>query len=399
MKRHLQLFVEFFRISLFVIGGGYAILAVADSVFAKRKWTEEGELLDELPVFQMLPGIIATHTAVYVGRKVAGLSGAVTSVIAVAMPSVVIFTAVAMGYDALPLESPCLLSAFVGLRSALTGIIAATVIRSWVKATKDVFFYAVLAAACAALVGGVPVWAVLLAAMAAGLLCPLGTGPADVGTDPRGDVGTGPGGNVGTAPGDVGTGPGGGGVKTFRAAAWLPLLLFLKYGALCFGGGFVLVPMYLEDFVGPAAAFLQVSAEEFSNLMALTQMTPGPIGVNGATYFGFRLAGVPGAVLASAALLLPGSALMYLALASIDRFRTNRIVCGILRGAKPASLALMLVALWAFLGLSVFAGGAFSALAAALVLLSLVLTLKKWINPVWLIVLMALAAVAVRTVG
>ena len=64
MRRHFQLFVEFFKISLFVIGGGYAIIAVADSVFAKKKWTEEGELLDELPVFQMLPGIIATHTAV-----------------------------------------------------------------------------------------------------------------------------------------------------------------------------------------------------------------------------------------------------------------------------------------------------------------------------------------------
>lgn len=383
MKRYALLFVEFFRISLFVIGGGYAILAVADSVFAKRKWIAEGELLDELPVFQMLPGIIATHTAVYVGRKVAGLPGAAVSVAAVALPSVVIFTAVAMGYDALPLDNPYLLSAFVGLRSALTGIIAATVIRSWVKATKDVFFYAVLAAACAALFGGVPVWIVLLAAMAAGLLCPLGTGPADVGTDP----------------GNVGTGPGGGGTKTFRAVAWLPLLLFLKYGALCFGGGFVLVPMYIEDFVGPAASFLQVPAEEFSNLMALTQMTPGPIGVNGATYFGFRLAGILGAALASAALLLPGSALMYLALASIDRFRTNRIVCGILRGAKPASLALMLVALWAFLGLSVLADGSFHGLAAALVLVSLALTLRKTVGPVLLIVLMALAAVAVRTVG
>lgn len=377
MKRHLQLFVEFFKISLFVIGGGYAIIAVADSVFAKRKWTQEGELLDELPVFQMLPGIIATHTAVYVGRKVAGLPGAIVSVMAVALPSVVIFTAVAMGYDALPLDNLYLLSAFVGLRSALTGIIAATVIRSWTKATKDVFFYAVLVAACAALVGGVPVWGVLLASMASGLLWPLGTGPQNAGTGPK----------------NAGTGPG---TKTFRAAAWLPLLLFLKYGALCFGGGFVLVPMYIEDFVGPAAAFLQVSAEEFSNLMALTQMTPGPIGVNGATYFGFRLAGVPGAVLASAALLLPGSALMYLALASIDRFRTNRIVCGILRGAKPASLALMLVALWAFLGLSVWAGGAFSALATVLVLVSLVATLKKLISPVLLIVLMAFAAVLLR---
>ena len=373
MRRHLQLFAEFFKISLFVIGGGYAILAVADQAFAKRKWTAEGELLDELPVFQMLPGIIATHTAVYVGRKVAGLSGAVTGVIAVALPSVAIFTAVAMGYDALPLDNPHLLSAFVGLRAALTGIIAATVVRSWTRTTKDVFFFAVLAASLSALFGGVPVWVVLVASMATGLLAP-----------------------AGTALGAQGTPPDGGVKKTFRSAAWLPLLLFLKYGLLCFGGGFVLVPMYIEDFVGPAAAFLQVSAEEFSNLMALTQMTPGPIGVNGATYFGFRLAGVPGAVLASAALLLPGSALMYLALASIDRFRTNRLVRGVLRGAKPASLALMVSALWAFLGLSVWAGGAFHAVAAALVLFSLVATLKRLVGPVLLIVLMALAATLLR---
>ena len=370
MRRHFQLFVEFFKISLFVIGGGYAIIAVADSVFAKKKWTEEGELLDELPVFQMLPGIIATHTAVYVGRKVAGLSGAVTAVVAVALPSVAIFTAVAMGYDALPLDNPLLLSAFVGLRAALTGIIAATVVRSWTRATKGGFFSVVLAASLAALFGGVPVWAVLVAAMAAGLACSTGTDPQNAGTGPK--------------------------TKTFRAAAWLPLLMFLKYGLLCFGGGFVLVPMYIEDFVGPAAAFLRIPAEEFSNLMALTQMTPGPIGVNGATYFGFRLAGVPGAVLASAALLLPGSALMYFALSSIDRFRTNRIVCGILRGAKPASLALMLSALWAFLGLSVWAGGAFHVGATVLTAVSLVATLKKWVNPVLLIVLMASISLALR---
>ena len=369
MNRLFWLFVEFFRISLFVVGGGYAIIAVADQAFAKRKWTEEGELLEELPVFQMLPGLIATHTAVYVGRKVAGLPGAVTGVVAVALPSVVIFTAVAMGYDALPLGSPSLLSAFVGLRCALAGIIAATVVRSWAKAAKDAFFFAVLAGSCAALACGAPVWAVLHVAMAAGLLCQAGAG---------------------------GAGPAARGARTFRAAAWLPILLFLRYGALCFGGGFVLVPMYVEDFVGPAAAFLQVSAEEFSNLMALTQMTPGPIGVNGATYFGFRLAGVPGAMLASAALLLPGSALMYLALASIDRFRASRVVRGVLRGAKPASLALMLVALWTFLGLSVTAGGAFRPVAAALVLVSLALTLKKAVGPVPLIVLVSLASLAAR---
>ena len=242
----------------------------------------------------MVPGLIATHTAVYVGRKVAGRIGAFVAVLAVAWPSVVIFTFVSAGYDSLPIDSPLVKSAFLGLRSALTGIIAATIIRGWSKNLNDVFSYSLAAVSLAALTLGVDVWLVLVCAMAAGLA------------------------NVGA--------------RTKFRSSLLPLLLFMKYGALCFGGGFVLVPMYIEDFVGPSAAFLQVTAEEFSNLMALTQMTPGPIGVNGATYFGFRLAGVPGAVFASAALLLPGSVLAYFAFASLDRFRSSAIVRGILRG-------------------------------------------------------------------
>ena len=72
------LFWEMFKIALCVVGGGFAILAVADEVFAKkRKWTEEGEIVSHLPIFQMIPGIIAGNTAVYVGRKVAGIPGAI----------------------------------------------------------------------------------------------------------------------------------------------------------------------------------------------------------------------------------------------------------------------------------------------------------------------------------
>ena len=121
MKNLLLLFWEFSKISLFVIGGGYAIIAVADQALSRRGWTEEGELLDRLPVFQMVPGLIATHTAVYVGRKVAGRIGAFVAVLAVAWPSVVIFTFVSAGYDSLPIDSPLVKSAFLGLRSALTG--------------------------------------------------------------------------------------------------------------------------------------------------------------------------------------------------------------------------------------------------------------------------------------
>ena len=321
MRRLAQLFWELFKISLFVVGGGYAIIVVADDVFAKRGWTKEGEIVGQLPVFQMVPGIIATHVAVYVGSKVAGRVGAAVGVAAVALPSVVIFTLVSMGYDSIPLDSPRLVSAFTGLRAALAGVVAATVIRGWRKNVDGVFAYAVVAAAVLAIgFFGVAVAWVILAAMALGLAVP------EAGAPGKGE---------GRPP------------RRFRSS-WLPLLLFLKYGALCFGGGFVLVPMYVQDFVGPGAAWLQISSEEFANLMALTQMTPGPIGVNGATFFGYRLAGVPGAVMASAALLLPGSLVLYFVLRSLDRFRENRVVRGIMRGARPASVALMLCALWAF---------------------------------------------------
>ena len=368
MVRVLRLFLELFTLSLFVVGGGYAMIAVADDVFAKRGWTKEGEIVDRLPVFQMIPGLIATHIAVFVGRRVAGLLGATVGVAAVALPSVAIFTFVSAGYDALPLDNAALKSVFVGLRAGLSGIIAATIVRSWRRSLPDVFAYCVGALALAAVVCGVGVPWVLVAAMVAGVGITRG-GARESGCGGARESGR--------------------GAKKF-CASWLPLLLFLKYGSLCFGGGFVLVPMYIEDFVGPSAAFLNVTADEFANLMALTQMTPGPIGVNGATYFGFRLAGVAGAVLASAALLLPGSLLAYAVFGSLERFRENAVVRGILRGVRPASVALMLVALWAFAKMSVLCEGGVNFAGAAIAALSLAAMLSRRVNVVAIIALSAL---------
>ena len=357
MKRLASLFWELFRISLFVIGGGYAIIAVADDVFAKRGWTEEGELVDKLPVFQMVPGLVATHTAVYVGNNVAGGLGSLVGVVAVAIPSIAIFSFVSAGYASIPLDNKWIVAAFVGLRSALTGIIAATVLRS-AKKLMNPFSAALFLLSFAALtVWGAPVWAVLLASMLVGMSSEFV--------------------------------PAGGGRK-FQTPAWLGTLLFLKYGILCFGGGFVLVPMYIEDFVGASAPYLQISADEFSNLMALTQMTPGPIGVNGATFFGYRLAGTLGAVAASASLLLPGSFLAFLAFRSLDRFKSSRAVRGLLAGVRPASVALMSVALWAFAKMCVFdADMDIDCLAVLLVAVTAFIAYRKMMNIVLLIVLCA----------
>lgn len=330
MTRLARLFFEMFRIALFVVGGGYAIIAVADDVFSRKlKWTKEGELVDVLSLFQTFPGIMAGHCAVYVGRKVAGPLGSAVALAGIALPSLIIFLLVSMGYEAIPVDNKWLVAAFGGLRAALTGVIAGMIVRNWTKSVRGVYGYAAMLAALALLLGGVNPALVLVAAMAAGVA-------------------------VEFAPRD-------GASRRFNSLGVI-VPVFLKYGALAFGGGYVLVPMYIRDFVGDGASWLHLPAEEFANLMALTQMTPGPIGINAATFFGFRLGGVLGAVLATVALVLPGSLLLSLALASIERFSESRVVKGIFAGVRPATIALMLSAVWSFAGMSLWsrAGGGLS---------------------------------------
>ena len=135
-------------------------------------------------------------------------------------------------------------------------------------------------------------------------------------------------------------------------------------------------------------------------MMALTQMTPGPIGVNAATFFGYRLAGVLGAIVASAALLLPGSLLAFVAFRSLERFSASRVVKGLLAGVRPASIALMAVALWAFAKMCVVTVGddgvAFSPVAAVLVVAACAGTLSRRIGVVKIVLLCALASLAVH---
>lgn len=359
MRRYLSLFWEFLKISLFVVGGGYAIIVVADEVFGRKlKWLKEGELLDHLPVFQMVPGLIAGNTAIYTGLKVAGRLGAVVALVAVALPSFLIFLGVSCGYAFLPVGNPWVESALLGLRAALTGVVFGTLVKGWRRSVVGAYGYVTVAVSAALLVGcSVNVVAVLLAAMAAGVLWAFGGGAMPSRDEASGGLALAP-----LAPAR----------RTLLAAGGLAALAavtllcgrifwtFVKFGLLGFGGGFVLVPVYLQEFVGPGAPLLQLAAEEFSNLMALTQVTPGPVSVNAATFFGYRLGGVPGAAVATAALLLPSLFLLTLALTGLERWKRSHFVQGLLWGVKPATNALMLKAGIVFAGMSIWSrsGGA-----------------------------------------
>lgn len=168
----IQLFVEYFKISLFVVGGGYAIIIAADGVFGRRlKWLEEGELLSHLPIFQTVPGLIAGNSAIYLGTKVAGMLGAFVALVAIALPSLVIIIAIAMGFEWFSTENPFVQGAFIGLRSALCGIVLATIIKSWKKLANSVYAYVCAPLYCIAIIGWkVPAKYLLLGAILFGVV-------------------------------------------------------------------------------------------------------------------------------------------------------------------------------------------------------------------------------------
>lgn len=116
--------------------------------------------------------------------------------------------------------------------------------------------------------------------------------------------------------------------------------IFLRMGAVTFGGGFVMIPL-IESEVVESRHWL--SHQEFADATALGQITPGPVLIT-ATFIGYRVAGTLGALVATICIFLPSFLMTMAAGASLRRFRTNEIVQSFLRGVTPAVVGLLVAA-------------------------------------------------------
>lgn len=116
--------------------------------------------------------------------------------------------------------------------------------------------------------------------------------------------------------------------------------IFLRMGAVTFGGGYVMIPL-IESEVVEHRAWL--SPQEFADATALGQITPGPVLIT-ATFIGYRVAGTLGALVATISIFLPSFLMTIAAGASLRRFRTNEIVQSFLRGVTPAVVGLLVAA-------------------------------------------------------
>lgn len=114
-------------------------------------------------------------------------------------------------------------------------------------------------------------------------------------------------------------------------------LQFFHVGVFSFGGGYATLP-FLYDI---ADKFHWYSVKQLTDMLAISSITPGPVGVNVATFAGFTTSGILGSLVATTAIILPSYIIVTIVFKVIDKFRTNRNVKGAIRGLKPAGCALL----------------------------------------------------------
>ncbi len=116
---------------------------------------------------------------------------------------------------------------------------------------------------------------------------------------------------------------------------------FIKTGLFSVGGGLATLP-FLYEMSGKHPDWFTTA--DIADMIAISESTPGPIGINMSTYAGFRTAGIPGGILASLALALPSVIIILIIARFLAKFRTNKLVEGAFYGLRPASLAMISVA-------------------------------------------------------
>ncbi len=125
---------------------------------------------------------------------------------------------------------------------------------------------------------------------------------------------------------------------------------FFQIGLFSIGGGMATVPFLLDL----ATRYDWYTASEFANMVAISQSTPGPLGINMATYAGYQAGGVLGAFISTGALVLPALFIIVIIAKFMSNFSDHPTVKAIFSGIRPVVAALILYAVWELCLLSLF---------------------------------------------
>ena len=363
----IEVFALFLRLGFTAFGGPAAHISIMhDEVVERRKWLSHQDFLDLLGATNLIPGPNSTEMAIHIGYRRAGYPGLVLGGLGFILPAMLIVLALAWLYQrfgTLP-QAGWLL---YGIKPVVIAIIiqalwklAPTAAGTWgrrILALAVLVLYFVGVNELALLFGGGLLYMLavnfsrLRHTSAAALLAPLG------------------------------------GLSTSLNAA-LPLLAttpfslpvlfltFLKIGAVLYGGGYVLLAFLNAEFVERLG---WLTESQVLDAIAIGQVTPGPL-FTSATFIGYQLGGVPGALLATLGIFLPSFIFVLVSNPYIPRMRNSAWLGALLDGVNAAAFALIAAVIW-----EIGRASLVDVLSVLIALVALVLLLRFKVNSTWLI--------------
>jgi chromate transporter len=361
----LELALLFLKLGTVAFGGPPAHLALMEEeVVSRRGWLTRDQFLDFLGATNLIPGPNSTEMAIHIGRAQVGWPGLLVGGVSFILPASIMVTALAWAYVRFG-SVPQVSGVLYGVKPVVIALIVQAVFKLGKSAVKSaslavVGMLAVLATALGedqlAVLAGGGVMAALVYWLQSGKRTPSAAVFLSARTGASGVAA---------------------GATVVAAFGRAPLfLVFLKIGAILFGGGYVLVPLLRSNLV---ARLGWISERQLLDAIAVGQVTPGPLSTT-ATFIGYLLGGFPGAVIATVAIFLPAFFLVAISGPLVPRLRQSPIAGAVLDGVNVGALALIAVVTW-----QLFRSAVVDWTTLVLAGLSLFLLIRYRINSVWLV--------------
>lgn len=307
----------FGRLGFVAFGGPAAHIAMMhDEVVTRRRWLSDDAFVDLIGVTNLIPGPNSTEMTMHVGRVRAGWRGLIVAGASFILPAAAIVLACAVAYVRYG-QTPNGQALLYGVKPVVLAIIGQALVKLGRTAlSAGRLQWIVCAAAVAAyLLGGNEIAILLLGALV--VLAWRTLGPA-----------TGPTGIAAVL------------LATEQAASLglgRILAVFLKIGAVLYGSGYVLLAFLRSDLVTRLDV---LTNQQLLDAVAIGQFTPGPL-LTTATFIGYVLAGVPGAVVATIGIFLPAFCFVAAIGPHVERLRERPWTAALLDGVNAAAVGLM----------------------------------------------------------
>jgi chromate transporter len=330
MTRLSELAGLFLKLGVTAFGGPAAHIAMMeDEVVRRRGWISREDFLDLLGATNLIPGPNSTEMAIHIGHRQAGWAGLLTAGICFIFPAMLIVGVLSWAYVRFG-NMPQAEGLLYGVKPVVLAIVLQAVWRLGRSALKTKLLMAVGTVAAALSYVGVNELAVLFGTgMVLAVYRSLASGKTAraAGLIPGFLYGI-------SAPAAATTA---GAVTPF--GLWPMFLFFVNIGSILFGSGYVLLVFLRADLVD---RLHWLTEGQLLDAIAIGQITPGPVFTT-ATFIGFVLSGIPGAILATVGIFLPAFFFVAVSGPLVPRLRRSPTAGAFLDGVNTASLALMAV--------------------------------------------------------